>query len=340
MHVVITLNFKIYATHYSQTPMNVVLTIKSKRARILSLFYLQKEVIMACSTSHKPQATSHKPQVLNLRSPLLTFSALALLSLVPLSAEKDGAFVEGGFEYSNFGGGQKLSNPVLARVLGKSKPMNGNLFGADIQIGYKQFFGKKKRFGLRYYGFFSGQGGSASYAQQQFQEDEDGEDVAYWVPVKQQAANLFYGVGIDALFNFYEKKQHSFGVFAGVMVGGSSWLMGKGYADGQCAYSNDSGQCVSMNSYFKERASFFNDYGFKGNFSPTYVQVLVNLGFRANLTPHQGFELGVRIPTINDPYLTLTRTQDYEEYGIKKGDSINISFRRNIAIFLNYVYNF
>nr|WP_205436273.1 outer membrane beta-barrel protein [Helicobacter suis] len=39
---------------------------------------------------------------------------------------------------------------------------NGNLFGGDIQIGYKQFFGKTKRFGLRFYAFFSGQGGNAT----------------------------------------------------------------------------------------------------------------------------------------------------------------------------------
>nr|WP_247598585.1 outer membrane protein [Helicobacter heilmannii] len=230
-----------------------------------------------------------------------------------------------------------VSNPALEQVLGKEKPMNGNLFGADIQIGYKQFFGAKKRFGLRYYGFFSGQGGRGSY---KIQQSNDA-GTTYWATITQQAANLFYGVGLDALFNFYEKKQHSFGVFAGVMVGGSSWLMGRGYINnGQCAYSNDDGQCVGMESYFKDRVKNFSGDGFKGSLSPTHVQVLVNLGIRANLSKHQGFELGVRIPTINDPYLTLTRTQDYEEYGVKKGDSINMRFRRNIAIYANYVINF
>ncbi|BEG57501.1 outer memeberane protein [Helicobacter sp. NHP21005] len=243
----------------------------------------------------------------------------------------------GGFQYSNFSGTQKASNPVLYQVLGQSSGLNGNLFGADIQLGYKQFFGKKKRFGLRYYGFFSGQGGPASF--KQALEDENGN--SFWATTKQQAANLFYGVGIDALFNFYEKKNKSFGVLAGVMVGGSSWLMGKGSIDGQCAWSKDNGQCTSMNNYFQERAQFFNtDEGFKGSFTPTHVQVLVNLGFRANFSKHQGFELGVRIPTMNDPYLTLTRTEDYAELGVKKGDAIAIRFRRNIAIYANYVINF
>ncbi|WP_199767020.1 outer membrane protein [Helicobacter ailurogastricus] len=261
---------------------------------------------------------------------------MALFSLAPLGAEKSGAFIAGGFQYSNFSGTQRASNPALEQVLGQTEGINGNLFGADIQFGYKQFFGKKKRFGLRYYGFFSGQGGPASF--KQALEDEEGNST--WATTKQQAANLFYGVGIDALFNFYEKKNKTFGVLAGVMVGGSSWLMGQGSINGQCAWSDDNGQCISMNNYFHARAKNFDNDGFKGNFSPTHVQVLVNLGFRANFSKHQGFELGVRIPTMNDPYLTLTRTEDYAEFGVKKGDAISIRLRRNIAIYANYVINF
>ncbi|WP_162982187.1 outer membrane protein [Helicobacter labacensis] len=287
---------------------------------------MTKKGYYATLTSHKPQATSHKPQALSFKSSLLALSALGLFSLAPLSAEENGAFIEAGFQYSNFTQTQKVSKPVLEQVLGKSPPYNGNLFGADIQIGYKQFFGAKKRFGLRYYGFFSGQGGSYYNTMGRF---------------SQPSANLFYGVGMDALLNFYEKKDRTFGMFVGVMIGGSSWLMGKAYDQGQCVYSNDDGQCMSMNNYYSDRARDFNsEEGFQAKFSPTFVQFLVNIGFRANFTKHQGFELGVRIPTINDPYLTITRTQDYEEYGVKKGDFISFNLRRNIAIFANYVYNF
>ncbi|WP_324731752.1 outer membrane beta-barrel protein [Helicobacter suis] len=78
--------------------------------------------------------------------------ALSLISLAPLSAEKNGAFVEGGFQYSNFSGAGKIINGETSYQWAK---VSGNLFGADIQIGYKQFFGAKKRFGLRYYGFLA-----------------------------------------------------------------------------------------------------------------------------------------------------------------------------------------
>ncbi|WP_104757595.1 outer membrane protein [Helicobacter salomonis] len=287
----------------------------------------------AHSTQHTAHSTQHK-----LKRALLDFSTLgtlALFALAPLSAEKNGAFVGAGFQYSNFSGQLKASKPALEQVVGTWK-MNGNLFGADIQIGYKQFFGKKKHFGLRYYGFFSGQGGPASFKQNV--EDENGNTTL--VTTNQQSANLFYGVGLDMLFNFYEKQERTFGVFAGVMVGGSSWLMGKGFINGECTWSDDDGKCTTMNNYFKARAKFFNGEGFKGVFSPTHVQVLVNLGVRANITQHQGFELGVRVPTIDDPYLTLSTTKDFPQYGVKKGDAIAITFRRNIAIFANYVYNF
>ncbi len=57
----------------------------------------------------------------------------------------------------------------------------------------------------------------------------------------------------------------------------------------------------------------------------------------------------VRIPTINDPYYktTLTGTQlnvDYQSGeltgGRGKGSGITLAFRRNVALYWNYVYNF
>lgn len=97
---------------------------------------------------------------------LALFGSLTLCSLAPLSAEKNGAFIEGGFQYSNVTGENNYSQPTTTQTQdgytytneGFSQPgkTTGNLYGADIQAGYKQFFGKKKRFGLRYYGLFSG----------------------------------------------------------------------------------------------------------------------------------------------------------------------------------------
>ncbi|GMB96587.1 hypothetical protein NHP22001_11760 [Helicobacter sp. NHP22-001] len=82
--------------------------------------------------------------------------------------------------------------------------------------------------------------------------------------------------------------------------------------------------------------------------SPNYVQFVVNMGFRTNLTKHQGFEFGVRVPTINDPYFTATFTKADSSscgYGTSpycggKGSKITHTFRRNVSIYWNYVYNF
>nr|SFZ71472.1 OMP1108 [Helicobacter baculiformis] len=70
------------------------------------------------------------------------------------------------------------------------------------------------------------------------------------------------------------------------------------------------------------------------------MQVLVNLGFRANLSKHQGFELGVRIPTINDPYFKVVMAKDADKGEVKKGDSITINLRRDVAAYINYVVSF
>ncbi|MFC3847067.1 outer membrane protein [Helicobacter baculiformis] len=296
----------------------------------MSLFYQRKDsYVFLQATSHKPQATSHKRSVRTLAFLASTFT---LFSLSPLSAEENGVFAEAGFQYSNFTGLSKApQEAVEAGLLTSTKTSyNGNLFGADIQIGYKQFFGGSKIFGLRYYGFFSGQGGSGSFKQQY--EDDSGN--SYWATIKQPAANLFYGAGVDMLYNFYENAERTYGVFAGVMLGGSSWLMGKSSYKGQCVWQETDPQgnptnCVSMNQFYKQQMKDLPD-GVKGTFSPTYVQFLVNIGFRANFTQHQGFELGVRIPTINDPYATVTGG----------GMKASTTFRRTVAAFANYVYNF
>ncbi|WP_286349238.1 outer membrane protein [Helicobacter felistomachi] len=263
---------------------------------------------------------------------------MTLCSLAPLSAEKNGAFIEGGFQYSNVTGENNYSQPTTTQTQdgytytneGYSQPgkTTGNLYGADIQAGYKQFFGKKKRFGLRYYGLFSGQGGS-------YVTDISAVP-SQLIPgnvITGKAANLFYGAGIDALYNFYEKSGFNLGVFAGVMLGGSSWLMGTGTSDGVCAYTNSNDQCSTMNTQYLDWAKADKVYG-KTNFSPTFVQFIINIGFRTNFSAHQGFEVGVRIPTINDPYYTEKDTL------ANGGGKTTVTFRRTVAIYANYVYNF
>ncbi|CCB80957.1 outer membrane protein (plasmid) [Helicobacter bizzozeronii CIII-1] len=202
-------------------------------------------------------------------------------------------------------------------------PYGGNLFGIDLQAGYKQFFGKKKHWGVRYYVLFSAQGGT-------YYNKKGG--------YNQSSGNLFYGVGADALYNFYQKRHKTYGVFAGLMIGGSSWFMGGAKnASGACIYTSN-GKCVSMNDYYGNLTSTNDGNVSRASFSPTFVQFLINIGFRTNFTRHQGFEVGMRIPTIDDPYFKIT----YIEMGPwgNKGTWKNLTFRRNVAIYANYVYNF
>ncbi|WP_104689870.1 outer membrane protein [Helicobacter felis] len=312
------------------------------------------------------------PSTSHLSQAFLT-SALTLFTLAPLSAEDSGPFIQGGFQYSNFSGmATTVVKPVSAQELiqaiepslyqklkkeqqgGQGPPQteeevhdliqkivqhdypngipsskretasNGNLYGVDIQFGYKQFFGQEKHFGLRYYGLFSGQGGN-SY-------NKAGK---YYQP----SANLFYGVGADVLYNFYENNDRTYGIFAGVMFGGSSWLMGEGKTNGKCSYKNDKEDCISMNDSFENREKQVNQGDIsKASFSPTYVQFVFNFGFRINFTKHQGFEFGTRIPTINDPYYKATQKRATETGG--KGSETTITFRRNASLYWNYVYNF
>ncbi|MFC3848156.1 outer membrane beta-barrel protein [Helicobacter baculiformis] len=183
----------------------------------------------------------------------LGLSFAALFALAPLGAEDNGVFIGAGFQYSYFEQVISTTNQNLLNELRKSIPQDasGNLYGGDAQVGYKQFFGGRKSFGLRYYGFFSGQAGKyiGSYI-------DTFEGANTETKYKQPATNYFYGVGVDMLYNFiHEGSARNFGVFAGVMVGGSTWEMGKGYwtADGKCA-TNLNGPCITGNQVYQQLA--------------------------------------------------------------------------------------
>ncbi|WP_104733311.1 outer membrane protein [Helicobacter felis] len=292
-------------------------------------------------------------------SKTLLASILSLFALTPLSAENSGAFVEGGFEYSTLTGEDTENDTAYSSVSAQGlafsrsafsfqNPFDGALFGANVQIGYKQFFGQRKMFGLRYYGFFSGQGGLGSFEKAPTEYDNDVRPVA-WSKSNQATANLFYGVGVDALFNFYEKEERTLGIFAGLMIGGSSWLMGAGNLKGECRWRTEDedgnlGPCQTMEKYFSNQTKQANasDGGGKATFHPTFVQFIVNLGLRSNFTKHQGLEFGVRIPTINNSYYTVTNTlgggEGYLIGGL--GSKRTITLRRTVGVFVNYVYSF
>ncbi|MUU89563.1 outer membrane protein [Helicobacter pylori] len=194
---------------------------------------------------------------------------------------------------------QELGHNPFRRVgLISSQTNNGAMNGIGVQVGYKQFFGEKRRWGLRYYGFFDY---NHAYIKSSFFNS---------------ASDVFtYGVGTDVLYNFINDKatKHSkisFGVFGGIALAGTSWL----------------------NSQYVNLATFNNFYNAKMNVAN--FQFLFNLGLRMNLAKNKkkasdhaaqhGMELGVKIPTINTNYYSLLGTQ--------------LQYRRLYSVYLNYVF--
>ncbi|KMZ47986.1 SabA family sialic acid-binding adhesin, partial [Helicobacter pylori] len=113
---------------------------------------------------------------------------------------------------------QELGNNPFRNMgmIASSTTNNGALNGLGVQVGYKQFFGEKKRWGLRYYGFFDY---NHAYIKSNFFNSAS--DV--WT----------YGVGSDLLFNFINDKNTNFlgknnkisvGLFGGIALAGTSWL--------------------------------------------------------------------------------------------------------------------
>ncbi|GAA8169612.1 Hop family adhesin HopQ [Helicobacter pylori] len=199
---------------------------------------------------------------------------------------------------------QELGNNPFGNVgmIVSSATNNGALNGFGVQVGYKQFFGKKKRWGLRYYGFFDY---NHAYIKSNFFNSAS--DV--WT----------YGVGSDLLFNFINDKntnflgknnQISFGLFGGIALAGTSWL----------------------NSQFVNLKTISNVYSAKVN--TANFQFLFNLGLRTNLArpkkkdshhaAQHGMELGVKIPTINTNYYSFLDTK--------------LEYRRLYSVYLNYVF--
>ncbi|MFP6247417.1 Hop family adhesin SabA [Helicobacter pylori] len=191
------------------------------------------------------------------------------------------------------------NNPFKNIGMISSQNNNGALNGLGVQVGYKQFFGKKKAFGLRYYGFFDYNHG---YIKSSFFNSSS--DI--WT----------YGGGSDLLYNFLNDKatkknnKLSVGLFGGIQLAGTTWL----------------------NSQYVNLTAFNNPYSAKVNTSN--FQFLFNLGLRTNLaikkkkdsehSAQHGMELGVKIPTINTNYYSFLGTQ--------------LQYRRLYSVYLNYVF--
>ncbi|GAA9060654.1 Hop family outer membrane protein HopM/HopN [Helicobacter pylori] len=179
---------------------------------------------------------------------------------------------------------------------------NGTMNGIGVQVGYKQFFGKKRNWGLRYYGFFDY---NHAFIKSNFFNSAS--DV--WT----------YGVGMDALYNFINDKNTNFlgknnklsvGLFGGFALAGTSWL------------NSQQVNLTMMNGIYN------------ANVSTSNFQFLFDLGLRMNLarakkkandhSAQHGIELGFKIPTINTDYYSFMGAE--------------LKYRRLYSVYLNYVF--
>ncbi|WP_367686446.1 Hop family adhesin SabA [Helicobacter pylori] len=191
------------------------------------------------------------------------------------------------------------NNPFKKVGMISSQNNNGAMNGLGVQVGYKQFFGESKRWGLRYYGFFDYNHG---YIKSSFFNSSS--DI--WT----------YGGGSDLLVNIIndsitrKNNKLSVGLFGGIQLAGTTWL----------------------NSQYVNLTAFNNAYSAKVNTSN--FQFLFNLGLRTNLamkkkkdsehSAQHGIELGIKIPTINTNYYSFLGTQ--------------LQYRRLYSVYLNYVF--
>ncbi|WQZ56218.1 outer membrane beta-barrel protein [Helicobacter pylori] len=180
----------------------------------------------------------------------------------------------------------------------------GQMYGVDAMAGYKWFFGKTKRFGFRSYGYYSYNHANLSFVGSQLGIMEGAS----------QVNNFTYGVGFDALYNFYESKEgyNTAGLFLGFGLGGDSFIVqGESYLKSQMRICNDTAGCsASMNT--------------------SYFQMPVEFGFRSNFSKHSGIEVGLKLP--------LFANQFYKERGVD--GSVDVFYKRNFSIYFNYMINF
>ncbi|MFP6292205.1 Hop family outer membrane protein HopL [Helicobacter pylori] len=195
------------------------------------------------------------------------------------------------------------SQPVLSQYAAAKSTQHGMSNGLGVGIGYKYFFGKARKLGLRHYFFFD------------YGFSEIG------VTNQSVKANIFaYGVGTDFLWNLfrrtYNTKALNFGLFAGVQLGGATWLSSL-------------------------RQQIIDNWGNANDIHSTNFQVALNFGVRTNFAEFKRFakkfhnqgvisqksvEFGIKVPLINQAYL--------------KSAGADVSYRRLYTFYINYIMGF
>ncbi|PAF42050.1 outer membrane protein [Helicobacter sp. 11S03491-1] len=221
-----------------------------------------------------------------------------------LAAEDSGAFLGLSYQYGSVKFKQDLNmnitTPLATTNTPKSIREKTSMNGAGIKIGYKQFFGQSKWFGLRYYAFLDY--GYSNFGKKVL-PDED-----YYVHM------LNYGVGLDTLWNLVNTQNGSFGLFVGVGVGGDTWIAnGKEY----------------------QKKQFPNG---KANY--TNFQTLIDAGLRTNFHKHHGFELGVKIPLLQDEIFKDVNDTLRPNVATTIKENLKTDIQRRYSVYLSYLYTF
>lgn len=195
------------------------------------------------------------------------------------------------------------SQPILSQYAAAKSTQHGMSNGLGVGIGYKYFFGKARKLGLRHYFFFDYGFSEIGLANQSVK------------------ANIFaYGVGTDFLWNLfrrtYNTKALNFGLFAGVQLGGATWLSSL-------------------------RQQIIDNWGNANDIHSTNFQVVLNFGVRTSFAEFKRFakkfhnqgvisqksvEFGIKVPLINQAYLRST--------------GADVSYRRLYTFYINYIMGF
>ncbi|MEJ8589440.1 Hop family outer membrane protein HopL [Helicobacter pylori] len=195
------------------------------------------------------------------------------------------------------------SQPVLSQYVAAKSTQHGMSNGLGVGLGYKYFFGKARKLGLRHYFFFDYGFSEIGLANQSVK------------------ANIFaYGVGTDFLWNLfrrtYNTKALNFGLFAGVQLGGATWLSSL-------------------------RQQIIDNWGNANDIHSTNFQVALNFGVRTNFAEFKRFakkfhnqgvisqksvEFGIKVPLINQAYLNSA--------------GADVSYRRLYTFYINYIMGF
>ncbi|GAA7775956.1 Hop family adhesin AlpA [Helicobacter pylori] len=166
---------------------------------------------------------------------------------------------------------QVRSMPYLPQFRAGNSRSTNILNGFYTKVGYKQFFGKKRNIGLRYYGFFSYNGASVGFRSTQ-------NNVGLYT----------YGVGTDVLYNIfsrsYQNRSVDMGFFSGIQLAGETF---------QSTLRDDPNVKLHgkvNNTHFQ----FLFDFGMRMNFG--------KLDGKSNRHNQHTVEFGVVVPTIYNTY--------------------------------------